>query len=1445
MKNIIKVFIALALTIAMLTSCSFINSGNENQGGDQGGSQGGDQGGNQGGDQGGNQGGDQGGNQGGDQGGNQGGDQGGNQGGDQGGNQGGNEDEKGEFDGWLAGDTIYYRGDATAPTEAIKMRFINETDFMLSFETDREGKLLILGEYDHELSRLAYSMLETLYTGDEYNTIYTICTDGSSVAIAYQSLVARDAAIKYLFDNIDDIDLTHAGLVTHEEFNINSYVDAERQKELDKAFAEAGKTLSSEAIAELRTLYGLYDRNIYLWLASLYDPDLGAFYYSGSARDTLGFLPDLESTAQALIFMVDSGMLTEHGDKYRYALPDDIKNAILDWTKGLQSSENGYFYHPQWGDSVTNNRLGRDLSWAKRIISGLGAKPYWNTPDGVRGELGKPGSTAAAAAILTTRLNTSVATAVSKVVPTAAPAYLSSVDAFVTHLEKDYNWETNSYAAGNSIESDLGQIMAKGDAYEEALINFLNGKQKSNGLWENEISYDSINGLMKISGIYTSLEQLIPNADKAMESAIKVLKFTTAPTHVCTVYNPWEAIANILITIEKGQGVAAADELRAQFREEAASLIKITYDKLSIFEKNDGGFSYYPKYSAARSQGVVVCVDKMAESDVNATNICTNSIINAMFDVFGVEQVERYYSADFARFSDILIELGSILKDKVLEAEEITFDEYDPALGEESGGVVTYPSDYTENIVGDFDSLDAETYKWFESSVVQNPDPNSVYGDLVLYAKSNIDVGATKPLADKPSSTVFNIANAGIDSLANCYVYDADMYFVSKSADGYEYGKKNSSDAATSDPMLQLTFKTESLPCAQLNFNVYTEKEKNYIKIGESYAGMDGKNNGVAGGIPMDEWVNIRIEYYKDYEVKEDGSTGAYQPKMKIFVNGTYWGECDATITGADKTGATNYYDRKIDRVAISYYRFLSSETYFNNVLVENCRKEYVKEINTNAVVDPALPNEEMREVADFEDGLLNTSNVANKIRVLHFGTNKYVNATEGQTFNPKISYSIVADPKDSTNNVLKVIANSDKQNVYSDKPSRTEINMYNAAANGTDYTFSGDFYYDKAISVDTLVTQLAFLDTKDNQLYVIGINAQSGGLISLESQNGTKTAIASDIARNDWFNLKVVFHRGGTAETTSADIYLNGEKVYTDNTYKATAVSASDPTAKVAIIHQKSNNSTLYLDNLSLVRSGEIVEATESEDKVADFEEGYNTKYVHSFSYNGSTELAVTDIDDVLMSNLYTKYSLHQDPVDEANTCLRAVNKNGGSKAGYTKVDISNDDPAGNCYTFETRMYLETYSANYNLTQLQFIDTNGDVAFNAYTSVDKTSGNFKMATTGDGTFPAKGTSLLDSSLAVKPKTWFTLRIEFYNAGANATTSNTYMKIYIKYTPAVEEGETPVEVEALAYDGPAYAALGAEIDHVKLIHVKTAKSSAVLFDDISLTRTNKVYTSGK
>ena len=76
----------------------------------------------------------------------------------------------------------------------------------------------------------------------------------------------------------------------------------------------AGNILGEAAAAEFLELYRLYDEQYYLWLASLWQPEIGGFYYSVSGRDTLGMLPDIESTVQAMRFAGRSGLLSATKD---------------------------------------------------------------------------------------------------------------------------------------------------------------------------------------------------------------------------------------------------------------------------------------------------------------------------------------------------------------------------------------------------------------------------------------------------------------------------------------------------------------------------------------------------------------------------------------------------------------------------------------------------------------------------------------------------------------------------------------------------------------------------------------------------------------------------------------------------------------------------------------------------------------------------------------------------------------------------------------------------------------------------------------------------------------------------------------------------------------------------------------------------------------------------
>jgi hypothetical protein len=142
--------------------------------------------------------------------------------------------------------------------------------------------------------------------------------------------------------------------------------------------------------------------------------------------------------------------------------------------------------------------------------------------------------------------------------------------------------------------------------------------------------------------------------------------------------------------------------------------------------------------------------------------------------------------------------------------------------------------------------------------------------------------------------------------------------------------------------------------------------------------------------------------------------------------------------------------------------------------------------------------------------------------------------------------------------------------------------------------------------------------------------------------------------------------------------------------------------------------------------------------------------------------------------------------------------------------------------------MYIETATAGYNLTQIKFVDKNKANALNLYVSIDKNTNNLKIATTGSGVYPSAGTDLLaDSGIAVKKSEWFTLRIELYHSGENATAENTKVRFFVN--------------DVLAYDGSAYLAFGYDVDHVELVHCKSAQSSSVLFDDVFLTRSKEAY----
>lgn len=314
---------------------------------------------------------------------------------------------------------------------------------------------IIIGESDLAVSAEAYRRLARIRLDSEQEKNpdeYTKCliySDGKSIAIAFDEqadFISLRVAVDYVLENLVGESLTlKEGKVFSAVTGIYEYYKAEDEAVLEQKWAMLSSALGengAEVVDSMKDLYSIYSDDLISWMANLYEPDIcvcagecegtencigGGFYFSNSARNTIGYLPDLESTRQIITILQKSGMTKNYAD----ALPDHIVNDIVRWTKSLQA-EDGYFYHPQWGTGISSSRRNRDLNSAVQILKGAGAKPTYTTPTGIGGDGVKPTSMR-----LTEKIGTSVVRAVSKVVAVAGVTdpNLKDDESFIAYLE--------------------------------------------------------------------------------------------------------------------------------------------------------------------------------------------------------------------------------------------------------------------------------------------------------------------------------------------------------------------------------------------------------------------------------------------------------------------------------------------------------------------------------------------------------------------------------------------------------------------------------------------------------------------------------------------------------------------------------------------------------------------------------------------------------------------------------------------------------------------------------------------------------------------------------------------------------------------------------------------------------------------------------------------------
>lgn len=788
---------------------------------------------------------------------------------------------------------------------------------------------IIIGQTSRDLSAAAYALITE---PADYNVgNYAIYTDGDSIAVAFYSDVALGKAIEYLEKNVfvgESLTLA-AGIVKTDEIDLDAYYQAIDDAKVDAewavlAEAVGGGKIGEDLVAAMKDLYTAYDDSMIDWFANLYDAEIGGYYYSNSGRDNQGYLPDIESTAQALKFITTSGMADTLGGNYAGAISDEMKEQLIKFIKGLQDP-NGYFYHPQWTRAQNSqaSRLARDMGNAVSVLTALGSAPTYNTPNGDKGDgLLYDGTPAPASAKLTGKLGQSAVVAVSEVIATAT-AYMKELEnkeTFLAYLES-LKITTNSYSAGNTLTSIMNQIVqrdktlkAEGADYSlvDILVDYLNERQNpENGTWNAETNYFAVNGLMKISGVYSKAGVMIPNAKAALKSAIDAITSDEVIDSVTSIYNTWFTINRIRgITnsygteTEKAEIGAMLDELLATASEKLAA----TKEKILVFKKSDGSFSYKPDSSAPNSQGCPVAIPGTNEGDVNATVICSSDILVYVYGALGVSNysVSIYTYNDWRRYENILENLPPIVKN-----EEFINDELYTFEDDEIGG---NPSLVTVSEKSGDEAI----------QVVEDGRGGKA-----------VKISSTSGVND--SITVF--AGSRVTS-KSCFVFEADL-------------RLDHSDTA---------YPIQIFMGDAYMLTVRKEGGKVAIVESSSSSSSASKDNNLKLTPELGEWFNIRVEYYVG--TAETVRIKIYYNHELVAVTDNYFDKSGAKLTGTSDP-STAYENAQIFVVKAGVCTLL-----VDNVRAYKTDDKYVAEPDKKLVINVDGPKQEEAERADITNAI-------------------------------------------------------------------------------------------------------------------------------------------------------------------------------------------------------------------------------------------------------------------------------------------------------------------------------------------------------------------------------------------------------------------------------------------------------------------------------------------
>ena len=337
-----------------------------------------------------------------------------------------------------------------------------------------------------------------------------------------------------------------------------------------------------------------------------------------------------------------------------------------------------------------------------------------------------------------------------------------------------------------------------------------------------------------------------------------------------------------------------------------------------------------------------------------------------------------------------------------------------------------------------------------------------------------LKVTTTQTKQKQPGRTDVAVSGEG-----NCYVFETDIYIASSSTG--EFTRVNFRDTAGNAV-------ARFMLCGNGQIKDY-----------------NSSTSALLCTIDKNEWVTLRIEYYK--------SSVAEESYYKIFADG---------VLLAQSYGAYKVSDAPISAVRLQHQRLVASVTYYDNISAYADVKSYTPEA----------------EIIDFEDnsltGALYESKDSNNL--IESGTDVY----EGLAAN----YSITADPTDAANKVLKVNTfNTSESNVFNGLTSYS-VQKTDTLHAGNCTVFESKVYIETPATEDERAAAYLYFRNSSGSVFYLALTTSSDGKVTLKNyqkaEDGTNvpTTLAT-FATDKWVNLRIETYKSTTLEENYIKVYL------------------------------------------------------------------------------------------------------------------------------------------------------------------------------------------------------------------------------------------------------------------------------------------------------------------